>query len=544
MSIINEIVDSIEPDCGIPVPSEEISSLPFSQAIWPWMKTARRRLKKTANPQLYLLSSEARASLELSLMKRWSLICTPTLFFEMELKRSEFSLEGNTPRERYLDFIQKAFLDKKALGSFYEEYRELARLIALSLVQWVEQIAEILLRLEKDLPLLEKTFNEGRPLGKISRLEQGMGDMHHGGRSVSLLTFTSKKSLFYKPKELGISEAFSSFINELNDLGLSPSLKTYRILSRDDYGWEEPVNQKPCKNLAEVRRYYERAGMLLCIFYILEGKDLHYGNVVASGEYPVLIDVEMLFQSNILVYTNEARERSVLSVGLLPAFCFEKIGEEGIDISGLGLKEEVVSMLPEWENINTDLMTPVYKKKALSTSHQQVIYNGEVMSAEDNVEAIISGFRTMYRFIQEKRKESWITLMAACNVRILIRPTRFYSRLLERLWTPHIILNKNLQEEELAILSDHLGRGGERLSPIAEEEKKALLEGDIPCFYTLPSSRDLFVKNKLIVKNCLEKPALENILISLQQMSDSNLHLQELLIRQACHVKTSQMTGV
>src|SRR3712207_8377597 len=45
---------------------------------------------------------------------------------------------------------------------------------------------------------------------------------------------------------------------------------------------------------SEALRYYERAGMLLCLFYVLEGTDCHYENIIASGEYPVLIDTETL----------------------------------------------------------------------------------------------------------------------------------------------------------------------------------------------------------------------------------------------------------
>ena len=66
------------------------------------------------------------------------------------------------------------------------------------------------------------------------------------------------------------------------------------MLDRSTHGWVEFVEHLPCRDHDEARRYYERAGMLLCLFYVLEGTDCHYENIIASGEYPVLIDTETL----------------------------------------------------------------------------------------------------------------------------------------------------------------------------------------------------------------------------------------------------------
>ena len=84
----------------------------------------------------------------------------------------------------------------------------------------------------------------------------------------------------------------------------------------------------PCRDHDEARRYYERAGMLLCLFYVLEGTDCHYENIIASGEYPVLIDTETLMHhrareivpedENAQTEAFEQLGHSVLRTGLLP----------------------------------------------------------------------------------------------------------------------------------------------------------------------------------------------------------------------------------
>ena len=52
------------------------------------------------------------------------------------------------------------------------------------------------------------------------------------------------------------------------------------MLDRSTHGWVEFVEHLPCRDHDEARRYYERAGMLLCLFYVLEGTDCHYENII------------------------------------------------------------------------------------------------------------------------------------------------------------------------------------------------------------------------------------------------------------------------
>ena len=55
---------------------------------------------------------------------------------------------------------------------------------------------------------------------------------------------------------------------------------------------EEKIENIPCKNESEVEHYYFRMGIHLFLGYALGATDLHGENIIAHGEYPVIIDME------------------------------------------------------------------------------------------------------------------------------------------------------------------------------------------------------------------------------------------------------------
>ncbi len=542
--MFRELLDYSNPLYEVP---KEALGTPFAEVIWPWMGFARKRLKEKAGERLYLLSAEALLSMELSLLKRWSELCTPSMLLCMEIEKAGFTLQGNTSRERYLNFIEKTYLREEGLIAFFEEYKELSRLVRTFLEFWENQAEEFLSRLEADLDFLAEVFNEGRSLGKVEALKLNAGDHHHEGRSVFILAFTSGKELVYKPKNLNIVKNFNAYIARLTDLGLKLPLKTYKVLPRGEYGWEEKVEHEPCRNLEEGYAYFKRAGMYLCLLYLLDGADVHYENIIASGAHPILIDLETLFHASLKNKNQEVTEEiayhSVLSIGLLPQFRFGKMKQKGRDVSGLGFEEIDISET-EWENMHTDEMASITKK----SSHvypNQVIFNKAVMLAKDHVHYIVSGFNEMYRFMQEKQPflevEEWPSLFAKDPVRILLRPTRFYAYILQNLYKPTVLLHENLREETLLLLSRPYSNGSERPEPIIAEERKALLQGDIPCFHAFPFSTDLFSKQKLIASNCLEKPAIERVHARFKNMNEADRSLQETFVRSAFYIKDASV---
>lgn len=468
---------------------------------------------------------------------------------EMGIARLKGELLGKTSKERYHDFIRQKLHTSQALRTFFNEYRELSRFVGTFLLLWVERTVEFFHRLKADLSLLKNHFNHGNPLGPISQLDVGLSDPHLGGRSVFCLRFENGISLFYKPKNLDIVAAYNAFIKKLNQLGLTPALKSYEILARGDYGWEEKIEGAPCKNEEEVSLFYQRAGMLLCVLHLLRGNDAHRENLIASGEHPVLIDLETLFhtslqRSNSLEEATKKMEHSVLLTGMLPMCFLGERGFQGVDLSALGTNNEEQKWPIKsfgWNNTNTDTMHLVQEWGTiqLDSCKHQVKLGDKIVAASEHVEALVKGFETLHIFLCGHRdlfleKESPLWQMIKAPVRILLRLTMFYSHLLDRLFDPRVLLDSLHTEELLEMLKNTLRDTlPEHRDSIIEEEKQALMQGDIPCFHALPTHTDLYSRKKLIASDALSEQAAKSVIDHLKKMDAKDCHLQTTFIRQA-----------
>src|SRR5207344_2189252 len=134
-------------------------------------------------------------------------------------------------------------------------------------------------------------------------------------------------------------------------------------VERDGYGWAGHVEPGPCADAAGLARFYRRQGAHLALLYPLQGTDIHFENVIACGDEPVLIDVETLFHPLTAPPppagsdpAAAALDSSVFRTSLLPRFV---LGDDAaLDVSGLG--GDHGAALPTdpaaWEGAGTDLM--------------------------------------------------------------------------------------------------------------------------------------------------------------------------------------------
>lgn len=472
------------------------------------------------------------------------------MHFELKIAKASslISSDLTSSRQFYLEFIEEKFLNKEALLSFFEEYKELTELIKKTISFFIDHINELLDRFQRDEPLLSEIFHGGKPLGELIHIKLGEGDSHNWGRSVVRLTFSSNKILYYKPKSIQIVHNFQLFLARLNEWGLKPELNSYLTLPRADYGWEEGLEPKACQTFQEVQRYFLRAGSYLCLLFLFSGRDTHYENLIASAGHPFLIDLETLFCS---LLVNPARDNaeaaiseSVIATGLLPILFLSKWGQKGKDISGLGQGKEAEVELA-WRHLHTAHMEQVEEITAPAQTANQVYFLDRLIRVEDHIEKLKQGFIKTYSLIHSKRalieKEGLLEVFSKDSVRMIIRPTRFYVKVLEKLQKPHALLNRDIRNEVLALM-DRPFWGLPPLPPsLIAAEKESLLNGDIPYFYTTPSSCDLFAYKKLAAPNCLKKPALQTVKERLKNMGPSELRLQKRLLEQSFLAKNASV---
>jgi lantibiotic modifying enzyme len=283
--------------------------VPFQDVLLSFVRIARQRL--LAQPDLHYdrLPQVCQAALEHALVRVLSMTGAQTLLLKFAVFRATRSLgdqsvlPDDTGRRYYSAFVSD--LLNGGLRQVLQEYSVLARLLTMQTDQWIEATGEFLRRLQTDWPRLtsfqtsilghrQEAQSVSDPFECLIGLKSSLSDSHHGGRSVIALEFASGVKLVYKPRDLGIEVAFQHLVVWLNDRGLTPRLMPLVVLNCGTHGWVEFVEHRPCNNRNEAMRYYERAGALLALMYVLGGTDCHYENLVASGPQPVLIEHEML----------------------------------------------------------------------------------------------------------------------------------------------------------------------------------------------------------------------------------------------------------
>jgi lantibiotic modifying enzyme len=145
----------------------------------------------------------------------------------------------------------------------------------------------------------------------------------------------------YKPRALDIEEHFQRLLEWLNERGDHPPFKALRILNQGAYGWVEFIAAEGCTSEEGVRRFFERQGGYLALLYSLEATDFHFENLIASGEHPVLVDLEALFHP-IMGFEGTAQSptaasdvinHSVLRVGILPRRRWINEESDGVDLA-------------------------------------------------------------------------------------------------------------------------------------------------------------------------------------------------------------------
>ncbi|MBV8885609.1 MAG: type 2 lantipeptide synthetase LanM, partial [Chroococcidiopsidaceae cyanobacterium CP_BM_RX_35] len=482
--------------------------IPFQEIFVPFIRIAKTRLQTQAGLSYSLLSETAHGNLERALLQSLAHLYGQAMILEFSIfrvrQRSAFSrlleesLEEHS-KELYIAFIKHML--EGGLLVFFQEYPVLARLIATVTELWVNATAELLLRLHSDWSDIQHLFQGDSELGQVVEIQPNLSVPRNQGRSVSVITFTSGLKLVYKPKDLGLEEAYWKLLDWLNQQEAPLPFKTLKTLNYSHYGWVEFVEHLPCKDELQAQQFYQRAGILLALLYALEATDCHYRNVIACGEHLVLIDMETLLVPQVRLeflsqlgsplQMNEQHWNSVLKTGLLPRREIESEAQAYADISGLGNVEEkeTTSRVPKWQNINTDNMSIGYEYTKTRPGANTTSLNGENLSPSDYCDETVNGFRRMYHFLVQHKEailapDSPFTGFARQQARFVFRTTNLYSSVLRRLLHPQYLRDGADRSIELDILSKPFLSAAEKplFWSLFCVEQKALEQMDIPFF--------------------------------------------------------------
>jgi type 2 lantibiotic biosynthesis protein LanM len=479
-----------------------------------------------------------------NLPRRLIQMMSRTMVLELHVMRLQGQLQGDTSEERFQSFLQR-MRDRDTALTILQEYPVLARQLILCINRWVATSLELLQRLCIDWQMIQTTFCSGSDPGLLVEAAGGAGDEHRGGRSVMIIKFSSGFQVVYKPRPLAVDVHFQELLKWINDRGDHPPFQTLNILGRGSYGWVEFVAARSCTSLDEVQRFYERQGGYLALLYALEAADFHCENVIASGEHPVLVDLEALFHPNIDGFdpghaeeiANSTLIHSVLGIGLLPSPMWSNAEGESIDISGLGAAagQLMPHGVPQWEGAGTDEMRLTRKRVTMPGAQNRPSFHGADVDVLAYSDAIMAGFANIYRLLLKYRadlssEDGPIARFAQDEVRVILRATRTYGLLLHESFHPDVLHNALDRDR----LFDRLWGRVEQLPYLAKvipAERQDLLQGDIPVFTMHPMSRDLRSSSGERITDFFDEPGLTLVEHRLQRLSEDDLAQQLWIIR-------------
>jgi type 2 lantibiotic biosynthesis protein LanM len=543
--------------------------LPFEEIFLPFIYVARKKLKALVGSDYRLLSESAHASVESSLVKWLVSLCGLSMEFELSVFHlsRQTTLISRLRKSTDIRYYYKHFL-QGGLLKFFQEYPVLGRLVAKSTDLWIDATGEFISRLASDLSDIKRIFQDGREIGKVTAIKSDISDRHHGGRSVMIVSFESGLKLVYKPKDIGIEKAYIKLLDWLNKQGLPLQFKLFQVLERSGYGWVEFIESLPCKDPEETKRYYQRCGMLLCLVYVLDSTDLHYENIVACGEHPVLIDLETLMHpwvrdvenpemtKGAKLLANQELWHSVLRTALLPQW---QLGEKGYayDFSGFGgnSQNNKFNQFQEGKTINTDITRN--KKESGANTHPKseiqslksntTSVDESILALKDFHKEIINGFQEMYQFLMIHRQacldpNSPLMSLSGQPVRFIFRNTSTYSSVLRYTLQPKFLRDGAEWSIQFDILSRVMLSSDTKPScwPLLQAEKHALEQMDIPLFSARSDSNNLTGYPNLNVENYFAEPCFNRVIYRINQLNEHDLEQQTSFIRGALYARTTE----
>lgn len=363
------------------------------------------------------------------------------------------------------------------------------------------------------------------------------GDWHNNSPTVQV-TFGANK-LYLKNRtssNADFAHLMWDYIKTHDQDGKLLDLRWEETSTFGNHSWDAQTKRMPLTERSQADKYYQRLGQLLFLAYLLELSDLHYENIIPSGEHPVIIDFETLgavnMRNNILhadkayIGIIESQQESTLLTGMLPAGSFSD-------------KIDRVSPLYEAHFQDRSRKIVDYAKDTmrfertgdLRISNSHLPYVGshektEAISIQGHEESFIKGFVLSYDIfltckddiVKIAKQES-----ASCEARILLRNTRDYGAMLN-------VLGSERGHNRADYFIARFQQAGKGLSDkLLQSEVDSLLKGYIPAFYASFDSK--------ILRNELDKPVgeleaspQETMLNHMEGLDRQNLSNQKALI--------------
>lgn len=414
------------------------------------------------------------------------------LFFAF---KKESLLKGDSSEERYRYFDNY---------SSTEEFHDLVNRMYPLLKQRLDSILhnhiinynDLNIRVKRDKEEIHKKFGFNMEDLTDCHIKYGVSDYHRGLKSICIIEKDNRR-IIYKPRSGKIDIYWRTFIDWFNSKEPSLRLANIEILDKGEYHWQEFVDNKPCKSEREIQKLYYRIGILAAISYIFKIEDLHMENIIVSGEFPYIIDLETIFQvdgfqnchlelKSATDILNRNINQSILRTQLFPTSV--KFHNSNMDISGITGKggQVIENGKVKIKNQFTDEIEVVKEDAIIENKYNIGCIEDILVDPKDYIKEIIAGFEEGYLLLKNN-KEELLKLINSGELfydvrpRYLFRNTNLYAMILEMGKNPKYLKDKSELNRLYHLLfktaNDH------NIKMIYQSELEDLFNDDIPYFY-------------------------------------------------------------
>lgn len=455
--------------------------------------------------------------------------CMRCLIEEMHSLKREERLAGEKSTEEY-DYFCKIYLkDFSYVKKLLVKYSILTELIAEKVTFSVEYVLEIFEHLKKDRQDIIWQLCDKKGFRSVNDIWMNLSDEHFPGKTVAKIRLDNGYVIYHKPHDL-LSAVYyhkvQCWVFEKCGLDCFP----YRILSRENYGWEQEVLALSCHSQREIESYYTRVGIQVCLAYILGITDLHFENIIPHGEYPVIVDMEFIADRRLSDYVHSENMGDILkdtvaNTGLLPTATGDG---SGVNVGGLGeIAEQTASYkMPVVIHPGTSDMAITYREPKVDSGRSLPVWNGKKTDYREYIPFIVDGFTKAYQTVLHNKKEFVRNFADDVELksRFLFRSTQEYFMYQNTMNFPALLKNR----EERRLMLFHMDKGlycNERYrKEILNYEIDSVYHHIIPVFYA--HGKDLYMGNGERLRDYFSYDGKKQILSRMEKLSRGDYGLQ------------------
>lgn len=432
------------------------------------------RLEK--EEQIQVFSEESRLVKEL-IEKEIFQRCFKSLLYCMNVERLEGNLSGDNPEQRYTWFSEADY----CITAMNKVFPSMKMQVYEEIEGKCKYILQVISLFKNNQQTICRCFFE-KDTEEIVNIING-GDWHND-KCVLIITFVSGNKIVYKPTTGQNME----FLKGVMEFFFEPEYaEQYVSLHEKEGTWVKFVEHVEVYRKSEIEKFYYNYGKVLFISYLLGMNDMHYENLIAHGEYPIITDVETILSSYLFFYTHKfeydaqykAVQRllyGVMATGMIPIFSMtEYFGGDVSCLSNKGIRIAV-------EKVNNEYRDDMYIYTAPEIITQFSHLPNHQIDPLFYGTHITMGFEDAGDIFQNRKTEIVnyiLDNLDKIESRIILNMTKGYSKIVRIKSDPRYRHNPALFGQLLL----NLKRSNQFNKSVYEHEVEELCRSNIPSFY-------------------------------------------------------------